>query len=116
MRAKSSRHVDVLSVSARDSERGVLLTVHVQPNASRTECVGVHGDAIKIRVAARPIQGAANEELVRFIADRCSLARAQVQIQGGTETRRKRLRIQGITAEVLMARLLPQDAKGMVDT
>lgn len=101
---------------ARDSERGVLLTVHVQPNASRTECVGVHGDAIKVRVAARPIQGAANEELVRFIADRCSLARTQVQIQGGAETRRKRLCVQGVTAAVLVARLLPRDSKGMVKT
>lgn len=114
MRAKPSRHGDVLPVIARDSERGVLLTVHVQPNASRTECVGVHGDAIKIRVAARPIQGAANEELIRFIADRCSLARTQIQIQGGAETRRKRLCVQGVTAEVLVDRLLPQDSKGMV--
>ncbi|HMS82233.1 MAG TPA: DUF167 domain-containing protein [Nitrospira sp.] len=104
-----------MSCLARDSERGVLLTVHVQPNASRTDCVGVHGDAIKIRVAARPIQGAANEELIRFIADRCSIARTQVQIQGGTETRRKRLCVQGITAESLVARLLPQDSKGRVE-
>lgn len=98
----------------RDSERGVLLTVHVQPNAVRTECVGVHGDAIKIRVAARPIQGAANEELIRFIADRCSLSRTQIQIQGGAETRRKRLCVRGVTAEVLVARLLPRDSKGTV--
>jgi uncharacterized protein len=101
-------------VIARDSERGVVLTVHLQPNASRTECVGVHGDAIKIRVAARPIQGAANEELIRFIAERCSITRVQVQIQGGAETRRKRLCVRGVTAEVLVARLLPQDSKGMV--
>lgn len=116
MRAKSSRHVDAPPVIVRDSERGVLLTVHVQPNASRTECVGVHGDAIKIRVAARPIQGVANQELIRFIAERCSLAQTQVQIQGGTETRRKRVCVQGITAEKLVARLLPQDSKGMVGT
>ncbi|MBX3326503.1 MAG: DUF167 domain-containing protein [Nitrospira sp.] len=103
-----------MPVIARDSERGVLLTVHVQPNASRTECVGIHGDAIKIRVAARPIQGAANEELIRFIADRCSLARTQIQIHGGAETRRKRLCVQGVTAEVLVARLLPHDSKGTV--
>lgn len=102
------------SCLVRDSERGVLLTVHVQPNAARTECVGVHGAAIKIRVAARPIQGAANEELIRFIADRCSLTRTQIQIQGGAETRRKRLCVRGVTAEVLVARLLPQDSKGTV--
>jgi uncharacterized protein (TIGR00251 family) len=104
-----------ISCLARDSERGVLLTVHVQPNASQTDCVGVHGDAIKIRLAARPIQGAANEELIRFIAERCSIARTQVQIQRGTEARRKRLCVQGITAELLVARLLPQDSKGTVE-
>ncbi|OQW48988.1 MAG: hypothetical protein A4C66_14500 [Nitrospira sp. HN-bin3] len=93
----------------------MLLTVHIQPNAARTECVGVHGDAIKIRVAARPIQGAANEELIRFIADRCALTRTQIQIQGGAETRRKRLCVRGVTAEVLVARLLPQASKGTVE-
>jgi uncharacterized protein len=101
-------------VIARNSVRGVLLTVHVLPNASRTDCVGVHGDAIKIRVAARPIQGAANEELIRFIADRCSVALKQVQIHSGTEARRKRLCVQGITAELLVARVLLQNSKGMV--
>jgi len=44
----------------QDSKNGAVLIVHVQPNALRTECVGIHGDALKIRVAARPLDGAAN--------------------------------------------------------
>lgn len=90
----------------RDSEGGAILTVHLQPNASRTECLGVHGDAVKIRVAARPVDGAANEELIRFIAERCSIARSQIHIQSGLLARQKRLSIKGVTAQFLWARLL----------
>ncbi len=93
---------------ARDSERGAILSVHVQPNAARTECVGVHGDALKVRLAARPVDGAANDELIRFIAEQCAVPRAHVQLQAGIEARRKRLCIQGMTAQALLARLMPQ--------
>ncbi len=92
----------------RDSDRGAILTVHVQPNSSRTACVGMHGDALKIRLAARPIDGAANDELIRFIAEQCMVPRAHVQLQAGAEARRKRLCVQGITAQALLARLMPQ--------
>ncbi len=92
----------------RDSDQGAILTVLVQPNASRTECVGMHGDALKIRLAARPIDGAANDELIRFIAEQCVVPRVQVQLQAGAEARRKRLCVQGITAQALLARLMPQ--------
>jgi uncharacterized protein len=102
--------VESLPAIARDSKRGVLLTVQVQPGASHTECVGIHGDAIKIRLAARPIHGAANDELIRFIADQCGVPRANVRIRQGEQVRRKRLSIEAITAEVLLARLLPQNA------
>lgn len=96
-----------LPVIARDSERGALVTVQVQPGSSRTECVGIHGDAIKIRLAARPIDGAANDELIRFIAERCAVPRANVQLRTGATGRRKRLVVQGVTAEWLLARLMP---------
>ncbi|NJN69295.1 MAG: DUF167 domain-containing protein [Nitrospira sp.] len=98
-----------MPVIVRDSERGAILTVHVQPNASRTECVGVHGDALKIRLAAHPVDGAANDELIRFVAEQCVVPRANVQLQAGAEARRKRLCVKGITAQVLLARLIPQD-------
>ncbi|HWF62231.1 MAG TPA: DUF167 domain-containing protein [Nitrospira sp.] len=105
--------VGSLPAIARDSERGALLAVHVQPGSSRTECVGIHGDAIKIRLAARPIDGAANDELIRFIADRCAVPRAHVQICAGSEARRKRLCVKEVSAQVLLARLLPQNGKEM---
>ena len=107
----SSILVGSLPAIARDSERGALLTVHVQPGSSRTECVGIHGDAIKIRLAARPIDGAANDELIRFIAARCAVPRANVRIHAGTEARRKRLCVKDVSAQVLLARLLPRNEK-----
>ena len=95
----------------QDKEGGVILTVHVQPNSSRTECVGIHDDALKIRVAARPVDGAANDELIRFLADRCAVRRQHVRILAGTQARRKRVYVKGITTEVMVARLLSQQGK-----
>lgn len=96
-----------LPAIARDSEHGALLTVHVQPGSSRTECVGIHGDAVKIRLAARPIDGAAKDELIRFIAEQCGVPCANVQLHAGATGRRKRLTVKGVTAEWLLARLMP---------
>ncbi len=98
----------------RDGKDGVILTVHVQPNASKTECVGVHGDAFKIRLAARPVDGAANDELIRFVAEQCVVSRANVQIQAGAGARRKRLRVTGITAQKVLERLLFRHRKDPV--
>jgi uncharacterized protein (TIGR00251 family) len=100
----------------RDNKGGCILTVHVQPNAPRTECVGMHGDALKIRLAARPIHGAANEELIRFIADCCAVPRADVRIDAGAEARHKRVYVKGLTAEVLRIRLMPDGRKKRVRT
>ena len=93
----------------RDTKDGAILTVHVQPKAARTACVGVHGDALKIRLAGAPIGGAANLELVRFLADRLSLPVAAVHIESGETSRHKRVRLQGTTAVRIMSRLMPQE-------
>ena len=81
------------------------LLVHVQPRASRTEVVGRHGDAIKIRVAAPPVDGAANTELVRFLAERLGVPRAQVRLAAGAAGRRKRFEIDGLDTTQMEARL-----------
>jgi uncharacterized protein (TIGR00251 family) len=82
-----------------------ILTVHVQPRASRTEVVGWHGDAVKIRLAAPPVDGAANDALIDFLADRLALPRAAISLAGGTTSRRKRLRIDGVTLDQVLAAL-----------
>lgn len=89
----------------QDTKHGALLTVHVQPNASITECVGIHGDALKIRVAAPPTAGAANSELVRFLARQCSIPLSSVHIQSGRGSKHKRIVLKGVTAGHVIARL-----------
>jgi uncharacterized protein (TIGR00251 family) len=73
----------------------------VQPRASRTEVVGLHGDALKIRVAAPPVDGAANEAIIRFFADRLGVPRSRVRLTKGASGRRKVVEIDGIGVEAL---------------
>ena len=75
------------------------IVVHVQPRARATAVAGRHGDAIRIRLAAPPVDGAANAELVRFLAERLGLSRSAVQIAGGAAARRKFVVIEGLTAD-----------------
>lgn len=80
------------------------LTVHVVPRAKATEVAGRHGNAVKIRLAAPPVNGAANDELVRFLAERLGVPRSAVTITAGHAGRRKSVKITGIeTAAALRA-------------
>lgn len=89
------------------AERGgdVLLAIHLQPRATRTELAGLHGDALKVRVAAPPAGGAANEALRAFLADRLGLPPSRVRIQRGTTSRAKVVCLQGVRAAEVSARL-----------
>ncbi|MCE9535027.1 MAG: DUF167 family protein [Nitrospirae bacterium] len=97
----------------QDTKAGAVLTVHIQPKASTTECVGLHGDAIKIRIAAPPVDGAANDELIRFLARQLSTPLASVQIQSGANGRHKRVLVKGATAQLVRARLNLGEEKGV---
>ena len=97
----------------QDTTDGAILTVHLQPKASTTECVGIHGDAIKIRVAAPPVDGAANDELIRFLARRLSIPSTSVQILSGASGRHKRVLVKGAAAKSVMTRLGLGDRKGL---
>jgi uncharacterized protein (TIGR00251 family) len=84
---------------------GVRLTLHVQPRASRTEVAGRHGDALKMRLAAPPVDGAANEELVRFLAERLKVPRSAVTLLAGRTSRRKLVAARGVSIEEVRLRL-----------
>jgi uncharacterized protein (TIGR00251 family) len=71
------------------------LTLHVQPGAKRTEVCGLHGEALKIRLAAPPIEGRANEALLRFIADTFDVAVRQVELKQGGQSRHKVVAVTG---------------------
>ena len=71
------------------------LTLHVQPGAKRSEVSGLHGDALKIRLAAPPIEGRANDALCRFIADTFGVALKQVELKQGAQSRHKVVAVTG---------------------
>lgn len=72
----------------------VTLILHVQPGAKRTEITGLHGEALKIRLAAPPVEGRANEALLRFIAECFEVPLRQVQLKQGSQSRHKQITIQ----------------------
>jgi uncharacterized protein (TIGR00251 family) len=77
----------------REDHAGLLLTVHVQPGAARTEVAGTHGDALKVRLAAPPVEGRANDALRRHLAEAFGVPLRDVVIERGETSRRKLVRI-----------------------
>jgi hypothetical protein len=72
------------------------LRVHVQPRAKRSAIAGRHGDAVKVRLAAPPVDGAANAELVRVLAEALGLPRGAVRIVAGLAGRDKVVELDGL--------------------
>ena len=77
----------------------ITLVLHVQPGAKRTEVIGLHGDALKIRLAAPPIEGRANEALLRFIAGSFNVPLRNVELKQGTLSRHKVVLVHSSTLE-----------------
>ncbi len=75
------------------------LTLHVQPGAKRTEIAGLHGEALKIRLAAPPVEGRANEALLKFIAESFGVPLRQVELKQGGQSRHKVVVITGSSQE-----------------
>jgi hypothetical protein len=78
-----------------DDHGDVVLTVHVQPGAARAGVVGRHGDALKVKVAAAPERGRANDALARLLAAELGLRRSDVEVVSGHGSRRKQVRLRG---------------------
>ncbi len=85
--------------AVRGHPNGAMLTVWVVPGARRTEVVGFHGDAVRVRVAAPPERGRANKELVKHLSDRLGLP---LRIMSGAGSRRKRLVAPGVSVSRLV--------------
>lgn len=89
-----------------ERDGSVRVRVRAQPRASRTEIVGEHDGALRIRVAAPPVDGAANNALVRFLARRLGVPQSHVSLAGGDTGRTKLIVITGIDAHTVARRLL----------
>ncbi|MBL8454501.1 MAG: YggU family protein [Zoogloea sp.] len=88
---------------SRAADGSVLLTLHIQPGAKKTEIVGLHGEALKIRLAAPPVDGKANAALIAYLARVCGVSRSAVALVSGESARAKRVRITGAADEALAA-------------
>ena len=77
----------------------ITLTLHIQPGAKKTELAGLHGDALKIRLAAPPVDGKANDALLRYLADTLDRPRADVVLKSGQSSRRKVVEINNAPAD-----------------
>jgi hypothetical protein len=86
-----------------ESGGAITLSVRVVPRASRTEIAGEHDGALRVRLAAPPVGGAANEELARFIAKSLKVSAREVEIVGGRASKSKRLRVRGATRAAVEA-------------
>ena len=87
------------AIAIHDHPDGAILDIHVQPKASRTEWVGLHGDALKYRIAAPPADGAANTALCAYLAGQFGIAGSNVKLLRGQSARRKQVQLRGLSAQ-----------------
>lgn len=93
------------SGTAGDGRSRVVLRVHVQPGAGRTSVVGRHGDALKVRVAAPPEGGRANDACAALLAETFGVAPSSVTIASGASSRMKRFALDGLDLDGFRAQL-----------
>lgn len=89
----------------RDAPDGAILTVKVIPRAGKTAITGTRDNALLIRLAAAPVDGAANATLLSLLADALGVPKRQVTILSGEKSRTKHVKVMGVTAEVVRQRL-----------
>jgi uncharacterized protein (TIGR00251 family) len=96
---------DALPVSL-DADGHVVVAIRVIPRASRNRIDGLRHGSLLIRLAAPPVDGAANDSLIAFLSDLLACPRRNIQVASGEKSRDKRVRIEGLSRDVVCARLL----------
>ena len=86
----------------------LILELHVQPRAAKDEIVGYHGDRLKVRITAPPVDGKANDCLIAFLSERLGVPKARVVLEAGSTSRQKRVRVLGMEAGLVEAALTPR--------
>jgi uncharacterized protein (TIGR00251 family) len=80
-----------------------MLLIHAQPGAKKSELAGVHGDRLKVRVAAPPVDGKANAALMAFLGKLFHVPKSQIELVAGESNRQKSVLLLGISAEHVIA-------------
>ena len=88
-----------MSYLTSKGDRQLLLDVYVQPKASRSRIIGLHDNAVKLAVAAPPVDGRANKEVIAFMAKLFKVPKSSIEITSGHQGRRKKLLISGDISE-----------------
>ena len=96
---------DVNRLIFTESPEGVILKIHVQPRASRNEICGIHGDELKLRLTAPPVEEAANKLCMEFLAKLLQVAKSRVTITSGLKSRHKAIKVTGINGDTLLSLL-----------
>jgi uncharacterized protein len=104
-----------VAVRITDGPGGASFAVRVVPRAGRTAVAGVRGEALLVRLAAPPVDGAANDALLAFLAALLDRPKRDLAIATGHTSRDKRLVVQGMTADELLARLIARLPAGAAE-
>ncbi len=92
---------------------GVVLPIRAVPRAPRDALDGVSGGALRVRLAAPPVEGAANKALLAFLSTTLNLPKRDLTLIAGVKGRHKRVLVRGLTAAALLTRLRAQAARGV---
>ena len=88
-----------------ETAEGVVINVRAAPRSSRAGIDGTLGDALKVRIRSAPVDGKANKELIKVLADAFGLPKSAVEFKGGETSKTKRLLLRGTTKESILSRL-----------
>ena len=88
-----------------DIPAGAVLTLRIIPRAAKNSIQGQHGDALKVRLCAPPVDGAANTALIKFLSDTLSIPRARIQLLSGQTSRSKRVLLTGTKSNDIRGKL-----------
>jgi uncharacterized protein (TIGR00251 family) len=94
-----------VTLQIEENKAGCTFLVRVQPRSSRDQVTGLHGDALKIRLTAPPVEGKANQALQKFLAKQLNTSPTNIEILTGHTSRQKRVRVAGVPANAVRALL-----------
>ncbi len=94
-----------LGPALRAHPDGTVVSVHANPGAGRSQVAGLHGDAVKVKLAAPAVDGKANAELVRFLAELTGVRSGDVELVSGAHSRTKRVLLRGLDPTTVAAHL-----------
>lgn len=89
----------------KEHAEGVSISLHILPNAPRTEIIGLHGNHLKIKIKAPPVDGKANEEIIKFFSRYFEISRNRCEILRGEKSKSKVILLRGLTLTAVQNRL-----------